>query len=553
MEARAVYPQWIAKMYPGKTGRDHLGLGSVASFQILTTLSPSIYVLTYQPRYHSFYAFLLDEFWSRYKNANEVTPQTWIDFFRPRDFLFSVGANLHQKTSTECAFTDHVVGSQKTSGLIDKEILDYAEHQDYIKSRLGGYGLYYRGVMQEMGLILFGGRGYPIPVDMPTPEGKELAAAYREAVQDTRYYREYFDDDKARVPAEVLEEFMDRGCLCQLKKEDSPDHIFLRDLFLHRGEAEFRRHTFRLLLDIADQAKGHAVDEDAFRQLVYFQQADNSVSYSPSQQVITPYRYWRMAQLREYFSFALNTLWAYLCDWGISNNGDIRPLQMQFLWDHLHNALDFDALADFLGLEAPGLTSQSEFQSLLDWLSRETGATWQGYEEAFPRNVLDEHTFYRLAPDQPDLRVVAMTCMLGLIYLRFGHSTVRMRTEWAISKMFDHSGLGISVDGYIQMLQQRIRSGQVTVHEVLEWIFREYLILQHQVVANTKLPDNTFRFQREGDRLRFYPHNNPVVFMNARFEALTTTLFELGYCDHFSESDHALSNDGRQLLEKGEG
>jgi len=54
-------PQWIEKMYPGKVGRDHLGLGSVSSDQILPTLSPGINVLTIHPRYHSFYTFLLDQ------------------------------------------------------------------------------------------------------------------------------------------------------------------------------------------------------------------------------------------------------------------------------------------------------------------------------------------------------------------------------------------------------------------------------------------------------------------------------------------------------------
>ncbi|MCL4872060.1 MAG: hypothetical protein KJ063_24125 [Anaerolineae bacterium] len=58
-------PQWLAKMYPGKVGRDHLGLGSVSSDQILPSLSPGINVLTFHPRYFSFYVFLLDEFWRR--------------------------------------------------------------------------------------------------------------------------------------------------------------------------------------------------------------------------------------------------------------------------------------------------------------------------------------------------------------------------------------------------------------------------------------------------------------------------------------------------------
>ena len=45
----AVRPQWIAKMYAAKVGRDHPGLGSLSSDQILPSLSPSVNVLTYHP------------------------------------------------------------------------------------------------------------------------------------------------------------------------------------------------------------------------------------------------------------------------------------------------------------------------------------------------------------------------------------------------------------------------------------------------------------------------------------------------------------------------
>ena len=88
----AITPQWIAKMYAGKTGRDHLGLGSVSSDQILRALSPGVNVLTFHPRYYSFYTFLLDEFWRRKRPLSE---SAWVQFYRPRAFIFSVGARIN--------------------------------------------------------------------------------------------------------------------------------------------------------------------------------------------------------------------------------------------------------------------------------------------------------------------------------------------------------------------------------------------------------------------------------------------------------------------------
>jgi hypothetical protein len=89
--AVAARPKWIAKMYPGKTGRDHLWLGSVSSDQILPSLAPGINILTIHPRYHSFYTFLLDEFWRR---DLPRTHASFAAFYRPREFIYSLDAHL---------------------------------------------------------------------------------------------------------------------------------------------------------------------------------------------------------------------------------------------------------------------------------------------------------------------------------------------------------------------------------------------------------------------------------------------------------------------------
>ncbi len=86
-------------MYPGTVGRDHLGLGSVSSFQILASLAPGVNVLTFHPRYHSFYVFLLDEFWRR--GDRPRTSQEWIRFYRPRAFAYSAATHLKHENA-EC-------------------------------------------------------------------------------------------------------------------------------------------------------------------------------------------------------------------------------------------------------------------------------------------------------------------------------------------------------------------------------------------------------------------------------------------------------------------
>src|SRR6266496_5288374 len=375
-------PQWIAKMYPPKVGRDHLGLGSVSSDQILPSLSPGINVLTIYPRYHSFYMFLLDEFWRRDRLRSWTA---WMHFFRPRDFIFSVGVFLCDRPEHEKDIA--AVGSQKTAPLARQRlpIYDYNAHTDYIKSEWGGYGLYYRSVMIEMGLVYPGGPGFPYPMDLPTEHGKQVAAAFRQAVQDTEYYHHYFGHDAAEVPLVVIEDYIRSACLCQLQVPTAPDRPLLLDTFLHGGDeslAKARRETFQLFLDITIQTNGTSIDQDTFRQLLYFQAAENGAVYYPQLPLEKAYRRWRYYQAREYYAFALNALWSYLCSWGLDQSGDFHPLPLEQFWQHLDEGLKFDRLAAQLQVPNPDLDADSRFVDLLQWLLTIVGTDQAGFDAA---------------------------------------------------------------------------------------------------------------------------------------------------------------------------
>ena len=139
-------PAWLARPYQTITGQDHLGLGSVSSDQILPSLAPGINVLTTHPRYWSFYTFLLDEFWQR------PLPRTHSElsrFMRQGEFAFSVAVHLCPRHGN----LGNVNGSLKTRPLANERRATYFSGENYMKSDLGGYGLYFRGVMEEVGLV----------------------------------------------------------------------------------------------------------------------------------------------------------------------------------------------------------------------------------------------------------------------------------------------------------------------------------------------------------------------------------------------------------------
>src|SRR4051794_11344923 len=246
-------------MFTSSSGEDHLGLASVSSDQILPTLSPTINVLTVHPRYHSFYAFLLDEFWQR---DLPRSPRAWIQFFRPRDFIYSLAMHLCDREGHD--LTGNITGSRKTGPVAAREPATFDTTTNYIKEPLGGYGLYYRSVLAGLGLVYPGGPRLPYPVDVPTEEGRELAEAFRSAIGATTYYRAHFGVDGGLVPREVIAEYARSACLCQLRTESAPDGPLLRRHFLNVPEeaAAARRLTFRMLLELAAQTDGYVIDQD---------------------------------------------------------------------------------------------------------------------------------------------------------------------------------------------------------------------------------------------------------------------------------------------------
>lgn len=538
-------------MFPATGGEDHLGLASVSSDQILPTLSPTINVLTVHPRYHSFYAFLLDEFWRRDLPRSR---RAWIRFFRPRDFIYSVAMHL-------CDHPDHdlrgsVTGSRKTGALAHRDPRTYDTTFEYIKERLGGYGLYYGSVLAGLGLVYPGGRGKPYPVDVPTERGKEVAEAFRSAIADTDYYRTWFDLDAAQVPKDVVREYARISCLCRLRKDSAPDGPPLRDAFLHNppAHAEARRLTLRMLLDIAQQTNGHGIDSDAFRRLVFFGATGDGATFAPREALEHTTEKWRLYQAREYYAFALTGIWCHLCDWGLSEKGDVRPVPLDAVATHVDESLHLDELAARLSVPLPGLHASSRFEELLDWLVAVVGGDRTSFDERCGLDSpLNEHVLNRLGAGEADgtARIGGGITTLAMLFLRFGRPERWMDPAW--TKVSRRGGDGrLSVDRFMRDLHRLLKGGVPTIGEVARWIVEDYVVLQHQLIATSKLPENTFRFEREGNRLRFHSYRNPLAFSDSRFDALSQTVHELGFCGDLGSSEHGLSELGQQLLNDGD-
>ncbi len=217
----------------------------------------------------------------------------------------------------------------------------------------------------------------------------------------------------------------------------------------------------------------------------------------------------------------MNALWSYLCSWGLSQDGDFHPLPLDQFWQHLNEGLQFDRLGTQLQVSAPDLNADSSFEELLQWLLTIVGAVIGG-----------------------------MLVILSLIYLRFQVPDHWQHPAWEISRMGQDGRL--SVADFMHALRYRLQSRSTSIRHIVQWLYNDYIILQHQLVAASKLPENTFRFQREGDRMRFFRLENGLGFTDSRFHALSTTIHELGLCGNLYQPLHSLTQDGKRLWAEGD-
>lgn len=559
-EAALGVPYWTERMYRPGGGQDHLGLGSVVTDRILPRLSPAINVLTVHPRYWSFYAFVLSEFWKR--DDLPRTKSALRDWYRPMECMYSVACHLcdnpaHRGTAT---------GSRKIAPLVASEPDSFDPNFDYIDSAMGGYGLYYATVMQSHGVVVLADPRLGLPVDSVTPIGQQVAEAFRSAVADTEYYRGWIDVHDQPVPYDVLVEYAEKGCLCRLREADAPDRTQLVDIFLHSGnpvDSSARRETFRLFCELTEQTEDAPIDAWSFRRLVYFR-ADHGEgmlpgpTLAPSEATLRAARRWRLYQAREYYNFALNEMWRRLTEWGLALDGDIVPIPTSDV-DSALDTIDFDGLATALGIERPGITHESQFATLLEWVKQAAEVSgglddaWRLDADLTEDGVLDWLGYGRgRAGDGPDALAGAVT-LLALVAARLWQPELALLEPADWFPVLEGGTERLGMQRFLNRLRSLVDEG-ATVGEVCRWLTLDYVVTQHERVAVAKLATtgDTFRFRREAGRMRFFDKETNFRMNDSRFNALATVLYELGWSGYLYEAEHGLTAEGRQLRENGD-
>ena len=545
-------PAWGARAFAPTRGQDHLGLGSVSSDRILPSLSPGINVLTIHPRYWSFYSWVLDDFW-----ATDLprTRSAFRDFYRPREALFAMACHVCDAPEHK-TLVANVVGSRRVRPRAGD--VDFDPQFDYIKEALGGYGLYYRSAMELTGALIVAGPANGFPFDAPTPIGRALAAAFRDAVSGTRLAATLERGDLAAlVPRDVLVEFARAACLCQLRMAESHDLPLLQDLFLHSGtpyEITSRSETLRMLLDLSRCRSSEAIGQDDFRQIIYFRELENS-QYEPRAELVDVARRWRVYQGREYFGYVFNRLLRWVSRRGLAEtDAGLTLLPSSGLWKLVAQALDDSATDPHMGLALPEVDASTRVADFLNALTEEVDVGVSA-DDVWPRHEgLDEHVLYQACQDidtDDGRTLIALVALILLLRERFGLPKRGAEFGQEQSLLAEGGALRNGMARFMRLLNQRLLRDP-TIAELARWLIEDFVIVQHERVAAAKLPDDTYRVRRVGDSLRFFAQETPAGFNDSRFLALSTTVHELGWVTTFRGAKRKLTPSGHALLTDGD-
>lgn len=518
--------EWIEPALREIAGQDPLGLQTITTDRILPALLPGVLALSVRARYLSIYSFLV----RRYaKGGGRADNAGLDDFMRHREFELCIAAQLCPHCDAESA-----IGNRVARPLAAKKP-DVYPRQLSVKSELGGYGLYYRSPMDELGLIVRRGQGMvgdrPNPVDVleKTDRAQGLADLFEEAIADTGWYRDWMHGVDP-IPAEVLEELAAVACLCRL--EDHPDEraaigrVLLTAATDERAEpAQNRRHAFGLLLDLAATEPRVLVSDASFRNEVI---TDFLTDPRVTRSAGLARARWAAVAMRECAQDPLSSLWTAFCRGGLAGQS-FDGLRNTELDEVVRTRLIGDGRVT-LGDTTVGCRPDTPAQTWLTELDSASGA--MGWEELRAAARAEGDALTALA-------VFALLC-------------ARVPNEDAVSPAWVQIARvdGDHQPGLARMaaLVRRQLSREPTVEQFTRWVIDNFIVSVHETVAMGKLPESTFRFFWEHGRLRFV--DNGVWRFDVsglRREALASLAFDLGWWTT-DNGDPVVTEGGRAVV-----
>jgi hypothetical protein len=514
----------------------------------MPVLLPGILELSRRGRYFSFHAFLLAEYQAR--RMPESSKSLWA-FIKRREWELGLAVLRCPK---ECGSSP--VGARRL-GRRAEGPGPFARGES-VDSDLGGYGLYYRSPLAELGIVAKAGTllgNQPIPLDVlyDTDRARRLAAAFKSAIEGTAYYQRamWTDED---LSAEVIDEYAKVGCLCGLRERRAElaavhDALFGSDppaagapgdasgtqaadeeipTAVAREGTVQRRRTVAHYLTLVEADPQVVTSDSAYREALWSATTPRSNGHA----VVAGQ--WAAVIAKDVWQESICSVWSEFCRAGLDRT---RGMGRGLTWDETR------ATAGAMTDGPPALNPQLPTRVLADQLAAGTLTipAGDGAEIDVSTATLEE---LRQATVQLDTAASGLVVLLEL--------TRRMERQsgagWTHASRIA-SGWQPSVAAVAGGLRAHLADDPVVV-DTLWWLVSSFVLPVHERIAYSKLPEYTFRFRWEDGLLRFYDHGTGrFPLAGIRGEPLSSLTRDLGLWEQASgPGDAVLTSRGTAFV-----
>ena len=506
-----VAPEWIESTLVQRDGRDPLGLQTTTQDRLMPALLPDINELTRRARYFSFYAFLLGQFEDDRGTATRTALSSYI---KAREYELGLAV---LRCPRGCG--SNPVGAMRLRGIANGDATRF-ERGESVESANGGYGLYYRSSMIAFDVSVpagtpLGDATTPIDVLARRDTARQLAASFRDAVRGTDYYRRYFATSDP-IPVGVIDEYAEVACLCRLDQFTDERELVTTTMLQApheqlEGAIEQRRRSMAHYLSLLDDQPEIHSDNATFRAALW---APATVMSEVHRDVADQ---WAALVLKDLFQDAVCSLWTHFLRQSLAAGGQDGLTRAQ-LEDVLTRLVDGPPTLE------PGAPTTEQLETF-----------------ALPREHA-EHLRRQVA--EADTATAGLAALAALPALAGSRDTVGWRQATSVASAWQPSVAQVAGE-----IEAHLATGP-TVHDTLRWAIRRLILMPHERIAYSKLPEFTFRFRAGAAGLRFYDlDHGRFILAGIRHPALGTLTQDLGYWQTSDGGAPEVTGRGREFVQ----
>ena len=508
-------PRWIAGSLRMEKGEDPLGLLSMTTDRFMPLLLPGILENSQRARYFSFHAFLLDEYRTRRLRADRSELGR---FIKQHEWDLAIAV---RRCPRHCGSS--AAGAQRIGAWAQGA--GPFERGESVQNTLGGYGLYYRSALVEVGIVAREGTELgdePIPVDVlyDTERARRLAGTFREAIKETDYYRRYFTGNEP-LDAAVVDEYAGVACLCRLDMfpaerdaihnalfgadppREQPEEVseengsgvtiaeqalFFEQEFTFEQSFEEgltqRRRSVAHYLSLLRSAPAVTEDIGAYRQALWA----TTPTHGAGQEFVAGE--WAALAAKDVWQEAVCSVWSSLYRSGLART---RELGRGLTWEEVQ------AMVQGLVLGPPALEAGKPVQDLIERLAAGDLVVEgpEGDDVDFTRLSIEELRQFTRCLDTATSGVL-------VVFELARRAGARSGAGWELASSVE-SRWQPSLARVMTDLARHMESSP-TLSDTLWWLASNFIISIHERIAYSKLPERmfTFRFRWEDGLLRFY-------------------------------------------------